>query len=343
MTAFSMLTGQSRAWDLFSRLEAGGVATLDRLIEDRDLESLFLDFKQSPQDQSSSGLSKEQNKILSKAISGFANSSGGVIIWGVDCRIDKATKCERAEKVPLMDAGAFRSKIESAISRATFPPHPGVRTIAIQSEGRLLEGFVVAYVPKSEIGPLRAIATDQYHFRSGSSFQPIPHDVLAGMFGRAPQPTIDINFLSNPIRVVPASGGVVLTLGLVLVNLGAVIGERPYISMQYLKKWGASSYVRVVRPDAYQQANSGGIPVASVVSQAGVFIAPGGADYVCDLIIEVPAIPLDGVDIQCTFGVLGAPPRRFNLCATENDLRDAIACGESKIRQTGDILVVRDV
>lgn len=340
MSNSSMSIGQSRAWDLFSRLEAGGVAALDQLIEDRDLESLFLDFKQAPQDQSSTGLSKDQNKILSKAISGFGNSSGGVIVWGVDCRFDKTAASERADKVPLTDAGAFRSKIESAISRVTFPPHPGVRTIAIQCDDGEPAGFVVVYVPRSEIGPLRAIATDQYHFRSGSSFQPIPHDVLAGMFGRAPQAAIEINFVSQPIHFVPASGGVVLTLGLVLANLGAVIADRPYISMQYRNRWGGSSFVRVVRTDAYQQVGGGGIPVASVVSRVGIFVAPGGVDHVCDLVIDVPANPTGGLDIHCTFGAFGAPPRHFDLIATHDVLCNAIARGQVKDLQTSEVLTV---
>ena len=39
-----------RAEDLFSRLQAGGEATIDELIADRQSEELFLDFKRSSDD-----------------------------------------------------------------------------------------------------------------------------------------------------------------------------------------------------------------------------------------------------------------------------------------------------
>ncbi len=65
----------SRAQDLFDQLRKGGLAAVDQLILDREPESLFLDFKGSP-DKGGPTLHKDDNKNISKAISGFGNAEG---------------------------------------------------------------------------------------------------------------------------------------------------------------------------------------------------------------------------------------------------------------------------
>ncbi|MCL4810506.1 MAG: hypothetical protein KJ062_22310 [Thermoanaerobaculia bacterium] len=40
---------------------------------------------------------------------------------------------------------------------------------------------------------------EQYYLRSGSNFAPVPHDALAGMFGRRPQPTLACRLSSTGI------------------------------------------------------------------------------------------------------------------------------------------------
>ncbi|RTL46733.1 MAG: ATP-binding protein [Burkholderiales bacterium] len=133
----------SRAKDIFERLRSQGLTALDALIADREPESLFLDFKRSPDDGSARVLSEEDGKNLSKAVSGFANSSGGVIVWGVDCRRD-ASGNENASKMPVVDAHGFNTKLQGAVSRSSIPPHPGVEIIAIQGEDPTSSrGFVV--------------------------------------------------------------------------------------------------------------------------------------------------------------------------------------------------------
>jgi hypothetical protein len=99
----------SRAKDIFENFRSQGPAALDDLIVDREPESLFLHFKRSPGNGSSRVLADEDSKNLCKAISGFANSSGGVIVWGVDCRRDPASGNEIASKMPVVaEAGDLR-------------------------------------------------------------------------------------------------------------------------------------------------------------------------------------------------------------------------------------------
>jgi hypothetical protein len=313
----------SRAHDLFELLRSGGCVALEQLIADREPESLFLDFKRSPQDGKSKTLSSEDNKNLSKAISGFANSSGGIVVWGVDCRPDPITGDELAHKHPLVNASGFNTKLQAAVSRTTIPPHPGVQVLFFEELSRSPAGYVVVYVPQSLIGPIRALTTNNYHVRIGSGFNVLPHDVLAGMFGRIPQPNADLNLISHPARLDSNPGHLTIAFGIVVVNLGAVVGERPYLSA-FIGDF-PQKLLTVQATDTKQfNVRRGLLPNFSVVSAADFLITPGATEQMCDVIIDIPINEPRAIKLECTLGVLGAPPKRFQLSASQDEVRAGI-------------------
>ncbi|MDS4023015.1 MAG: ATP-binding protein [Candidatus Competibacter sp.] len=327
----------SRAHELFERLRKGGLSALEELIADREPESLFLDFKRSPQDGAAKNLATEDNKNLSKAISGFANSSGGVVVWGVDCRRDSATGNEVAEKHPLIDASGFNTKLQAAVSRTTVPAHPGVQVLFFDEPGRSPCGYVVVYVPQSLIGPIRSLATNHYYVRTGSDFGFVPHDVLAGMFGRIPQPKADLNLISHPVRLDASPGNLTIAFGFVAVNLGAVVGERPYLSV-FIGDL-PQKLLTVLAPDPRNfSVRRSPIPTFSVVSSAGFLLTPGATEHICDILIDVSVTEPRAIKLECTLGVLGAPPERFTLTASEDAVRAAIAQARAGHIQSSDIV-----
>ena len=281
----------SRAHELFERLRDGGCSALEQLIADREPESLFLDFKRSPQDGASKSLAPEDNKNLSKAISGFANSSGGIIVWGVDCRRDTASGNEVVEKHPLVDANGFNTKLQAAVSRTTIPAHPGVQVLFFDEPGQSPAGYVVVYVPQSSIGPIRALVSNHYHVRTGSDFSFLPHDVLAGMFGRIPQPKADLNLISHPARLDSSPGHLTIAFGFVVVNLGAVVGERPYLSA-FIGDFPQNLLTVQSADRQHFHVRRGLLPNFSVVSSEGFLLTPGATEHMCDIssvrLIEIP-------------------------------------------------------
>jgi hypothetical protein len=136
-----------RAEDLFERISKGGESVIDALIDDRQAEELFLDFKRSTDKGAGRRLHDTDRQNLAKAISGFGNSEGGVIVWGVDCR-DNPRGDVPVQKAPIEDPRRFVSWLEGAVSGCTVPPHPGVRHVGIEI-GKAGTGFVATYVPKS--------------------------------------------------------------------------------------------------------------------------------------------------------------------------------------------------
>jgi len=312
---FLKLICMSRAKDIFEKLRGQGLAALDDLIVDREPESLFLDFKRSPDDGSSRVLADEDSKNLCKAISGFANSSGGVVIWGVDCRRDAAGN-EVASKMPVADAHGFNTKLQGAISRSSIPPHPGVEVIAIPGEDPASSrGYVAVHIPQSTFGPVRSVKSHQYHLRTGSDFAVVPHELLAGMFGRGPQPQVDLNIASYPARLDGRPGHLTISFGLLAVNLGVVLVERPYVSVNIWHTPRNRVHVQVQDTDAFSLRQSP-LPVFSVIAEPHLALAPGGVEKLCDMVVDVPVDQPHAIRFECVIGGAGAMPKRFTMEAS---------------------------
>lgn len=312
----------TRAHDLFERLRTNSIAALDELIADKEPESLFLDFKRSTNEGRDKNLAPDDNKNLSKAISGFANSGGGVIVWGVDCRRDRDGN-EVATKHPLENAAGFNTKLQAAISRTTYPPHPGVEVLSIQESSDSPAGYVAVHVPQSFFGPIRSLTTHHYHIRTGSDFVIVSHDVLAGLFGRQPQPSVDLNLIFYPARMDSSSDQFTIAFGLAVVNSGAILGERPYISANFGSFPQRQLTVRSVDEKAFVARRSP-LPTFSVVATDGFVIAPSGSEHMCDVVIEISALLPQELALDGTLGVRGAPPKRFLIYASEKTISAAI-------------------
>jgi hypothetical protein len=183
-----------RAEDIIARLEKDGEAEVIRLIDDHASEDLFLEFKQSADDGAGKKLHQDDWKNLARAISGFGNSEGGVVLWGIACKNSPAGDVPQGPKV-IQSPTRFISWLESAVSGCTVPAHSGVRSIPIESKAAPGSGFVATLVPRSHVTPIQCIKPNgrlDFLMRAGSSFVPVPHAVLSGMFGRGPQPELEL-------------------------------------------------------------------------------------------------------------------------------------------------------
>lgn len=180
-----------RAEDLFDRLKAGGAAAVKELIADAQVENLWLDFKRSGNDGKGTKLHESDWKNLAKAVSGFANSDGGVIIWGVNCTSDPILGDVPTGTALLEKPTRFVSWLENAISACTVPAVPGVESVPIVETADV--GYAVTLVPSSPLSPHQCVkpaGSVNYYLRAGSNFMQVPHAILAGMFGRRPQPKV---------------------------------------------------------------------------------------------------------------------------------------------------------
>lgn len=132
---------------------------------------------------------RDDGKNFATAMSGFANSGGGLIVWGVEARknaqgIDGAIRARHIDRL-----ARFITRLNELTGEATRPQIDGVRHKPILDGND--RGFAVTLVPESDSGPHMAkLGEDRYYKRSGDAFYLMEHFDLEDMFGRRKRPIL---------------------------------------------------------------------------------------------------------------------------------------------------------
>jgi hypothetical protein len=190
--------GVGAAESLFDEIAAGQYARIAEFVrEPRAEENLYLEFKRS---STESGVPTGSDlKNYSKALSGFANSDGGVIVWGVSCpQPESETAPDVAEELaPIRGHRVFQTTLNAKARTLVHRPVDGIRNEAIADLTTDDVGFVVSLIPASEVGPHRAEFGDVKgrHFkRNASNFILMENFELEDMFGRRRRPKLKVRF-----------------------------------------------------------------------------------------------------------------------------------------------------
>lgn len=266
-----------RAEDLFEQFKAEGVVAIDRCILERQSEELFLDFKRSGDNGGDpKRLHDSDRKNLAKAVSGFANSEGGVIVWGVDCSQDfDGADVARARK-PIQNIKRFVSRLEGAVSGCTSPPHRGIVSHPIPASRDSTDGFAVTLIPKIVDAPIQNTLDQKFYIRAGSSFMAAGQGQILSLFARRSEPLIFPMWHFYPVRVDGSGANAVFkgTVVPVLANHGPGLARDLYLSITL---WTPNREWEV----AFEQRDPGqwdyrlmlGIRMAAVMKD-GVKVAP---------------------------------------------------------------------
>jgi hypothetical protein len=297
----------ARAEDIYSRLETGGAAALDELISGQQSEELFLDFKRSADSGAGNRLCDIDRNNLSRAISGFANSEGGVIVWGVDCRTGQGGADIPRCKVLLSDCRAFVSWLEGAVSGCTLPVCPGVISTPL-STGDGARGFAATYIPSSFLAPHQAIPEAKYFIRAGSSFVPAPHAVLSALFGKRPAPRPIHSLVVRDAEIRPHTTTLVVMVSLLLHNVGRAIARDVFATCDFVHH-GQVSIDR--RDPAFEYYDALDEHIA-VVSRDGFKLPPTGQVAIVTLRLLFPRNQ-DGLRLQLSYGCADTPTAQLDL------------------------------
>lgn len=179
----------SPARDIFERLAVGGEQELLAQLRSPDAENDFIDFKESDTrpEKLPNALGESDRATVAEAVSGFYNTAGGVIAWGVRCN-DGDVVAARVCEPGLLDGPLFHAALQRKVIEFVRPAVNGIefKLVPLPSNGRTV---LLMYVPPRD-GRLPAEANIKqkrgYYFRAGTSFLTIPPDILAGMMGAKP-------------------------------------------------------------------------------------------------------------------------------------------------------------
>ncbi len=170
--------------DTFNKLS---LEDLIEYVNSKQEENHVLDFKTVSNPRLTSG---DDKKNLAKSLSGFANSGGGLIVWGVDARkdstgIDCASGLNEIEEVRV-----FLNRLNELTGMAVSPIVDNLQHRIIHEDCG--KGYVVSYIPESSSAPHMAkLGGDRYYKRSGDRFYRLEHYDLEDMFGRRPRPHLE--------------------------------------------------------------------------------------------------------------------------------------------------------
>lgn len=187
----------STARQFFDDLVAGGVPAIEALVTNSVHETEWLDFK-------SGEYLKDVPETWSEAISSFANNQGGVLIWGIDARKDKATGIDAASDVkPVPSPPSLRSRLMELLRGAAEPPVIGVAIRDfIKTDGT---GFVVCLIPESDAKPHRAelLTNKPYKIRVADSFQHLSPSLLRNLFYPRASTSLQIDIVPDWTPIEP--------------------------------------------------------------------------------------------------------------------------------------------
>jgi hypothetical protein len=264
-----------RAEEIFGKLVTDGETAINQFIADFQSENLWLDFKRSADDGANTKLNIRDRENMARAISGFGNSDGGVIVWGVDCRRDPVTGADVPQaKMPIVNPPRFISWLENAVSSCTAPAHPAVEHAPILVPGAA-SGFVATLITASMHAPHQCIQPTndaRYYMRVGANFGAVPHAVLSGLFGRRPQPRLTLKWLAPNVRT-NNDNIVLLSATVSLTNTGRSIARDLYLNL-WAYPPGENCRIRFGqfsdRWEQYQLLN-----IWQLISREGFRLAPG--------------------------------------------------------------------
>ena len=208
--------------DIFRIFENLSFPGLQSYIDNRQEENLYIDFKTV---KSGSLESTDDKRNFSKALSGFANSSGGLIIWGIDARKNgDGTDCA-AQLKPIEQVEMFVARLNQLTGEGVDPIVHGVRHRIVHKDTNGI-GFAASLVPESDEGPHMAkLGEFRYYKRSGDSFYKMEHFDVADMFARRRRPLLVVT-----VRV--ASWGAHPEIVIGLRNDGRATAKSPYLAIR---------------------------------------------------------------------------------------------------------------
>lgn len=280
--------------NLFDQFHAIVFADLEDYVARGQQEHLHLDFKLVRDPGLASG---DDRRNFACAMSGFANSSGGLIIWGVNARknadgIDCAVALE-----PIPHVNLLLSRLHALTGEAVDPTVDGVLHRIIETGDGA--GFAITLIPESAVGPHMAkLGENRYYKRIGDGFYKMEHYDVSDMFGRRKRPQLSVFY-----RVVGRYDNAQVNIG--LRNEGRATARAPFFAFESTGTLQRSRYgldgngnegltwLRAANA-GLEWAYGGGMDFA---------LHPGMAHEVAALTLGIPARPAPNEDIVVRYAL----------------------------------------
>jgi len=219
-----------------------------RFVVDGVREDVWLEFKVAS--ELGGGFNRDDQKHFAKAVSGFANEEGGIVVWGIKCVKDRTTEIDVAtELVPITNIKGFVSRLDSLAGQASDPFLGGIQNKAIAQSGVHNSGFIVTYIPKGEALPYKALlGVNDFYGRSGSGFSSLATHQIRRLMMLTSIPELDVVYRIQKGGQSSGPSGERYDVDIIfsLKNIGKTITTHPYMKITGPKGWIIRSVYRDV-------------------------------------------------------------------------------------------------
>lgn len=213
---------------------------IEKFISDGQEENLTLEFKTVNHPDYDDKNKAFDKKNISKAISGFANSSGGIIIWGIKASHNTSGQDIAKEKKPIRELTKFLNILNQLEGQGIMPTIKDVLHEKIDIGNDV--GYIKTYIPASEDAPHMAMFSEKHYYkRSGDSFYQCEHYDIADMFFR--RKTTKLELIAKIIEQDRRINDMLrYNLILSIKNTGKIIAKYPYLALNLTSGFRADEF-----------------------------------------------------------------------------------------------------
>jgi hypothetical protein len=173
---------------------------LEELVSEAEAESLHLECKAPSEPR----LTRELRAHLGTAVSGFANTAGGIVIYGAGTTKHQHTGLDVITQIePIGQCRRFQQAVAAAIPSLTTPPILGVQTKVITLNPRDNRGVLIVHVPHSSGDPVLCNLDNVFYFRTGDEFRPAPFEIVKRLFAATDSPDVYPVFRESLVKLQP--------------------------------------------------------------------------------------------------------------------------------------------
>lgn len=213
---------------------------IQSLVDNKQEENIFIEFKTVNHPNYNDKNKNFDKEHLSKCLSGFANSSGGILIWGIKADKDSNGIDCANELKPIQQLTKLLNMFNSLEGQAVTPTISGVEYKKIDTGNDT--GYIVTYVPESESRPHMANFADKHYYkRNGDSFYKGEHYDIVDMFARRKQPKLRLE-TKNIIKQAVHRTFWRFELVFAIINDSKAIAKFPYLAMNVSHPFGLADF-----------------------------------------------------------------------------------------------------
>jgi hypothetical protein len=171
----------------------------------------------------------DAQRILAKALSGFANAGGGVLVLGVEARSQGHDDPDVVSALkPVRDRHLVKSRVLELAGQIAEPQITDLLVVDVAENSDPASGFVVALIPSTDGPPVRSRKDWRFYVRMGSGTYPMEYFQIEAMFGRSARPKLELR-LTNVGSAPTAYSGPARWFTLGIYNAGRGIAKFPSI------------------------------------------------------------------------------------------------------------------